>query len=134
MTMTIRPVRIGFERVLRLIQDFLRRKATRAMCRKNLDHRSNLEHRRRKKKNGDENTKHEDPRRTERDEENETRTQTPLPSSYQANEYQKGSQTNLREKQEHKEAHSLLPPNHLSHIQDLALYLADDVFGAEEAY
>lgn len=86
-------------------------------------------------KKGDENTKREDPRRTERDEANETQTQTPLPSSSQANEDPKGSQTNLREKQEeHKEAHSLLPPNHLSHIQDLASYLADDAFGAEKAY
>lgn len=30
--------------------------------------------------------------------------------------------------------HSLLPPDDLSHIQDLARYLADDALGSEEGY
>lgn len=33
-----------------------------------------------------------------------------------------------------KVTHSLLPTNDLSHIQDLARYLADDAFGAEKGY
>lgn len=35
---------------------------------------------------------------------------------------------------EEKKTHSLLSPYHLSHIRDLARYLADDAFCAEKGY